>query len=188
MGFSSPVDDQYKNLRRVRNKLLLNIEIKKIELEKSEEEIKKMSKQITQEQDEIKQFSHTLTKDELQIRAKKLISLEKDKEREKQNYDRLDKYNDLLKTNLSSVENKMNELELHKNLKDTNEVLTNLIDTSQTIADNAQKIMTSIENGNQIIEGLTITSGAITGDNRTPDDLLKELLGDTKNGENGGVY
>ena len=188
MGISSPIEDQLKNLRRVRNKLLTTGEFKKIELEKSEGEITKLSNQITQEQDEIKQFSHSFSKDELEIRAKKLIALENDKDREKQKYDRLNKYNELLKNNLNSVESKINELEFHKDIEDTNGVLNNLIDTSKVISDNAVKIMLTNENDEGIIGQLTAANGAITGNKKTPDDILKELLGDTKNVENGGVY
>ena len=188
MGFSSPVEDQIKNLRRVRNQLITAVEFKNIELEKSKEEITKLDNQMTQEKDEIKQFSHSLSKEELELRAKKLISLEKDKAREKQNNERLDKYNELLKNNLNSVESKINELEFYKNIKGVNDVLTNLIDTSNEISKNAITILSKNENDDKNKGELTAIDKVITGNNKTPDDVLKEILGDTKTVENGGFY
>jgi len=87
MGISSPIKEQLKNLSRVRNLLLTDIEINKVKLDKLENNINDYGTQITQLRNEIVQFQYSLTKDELEIKAKKIISLENDKNREKKNYD-----------------------------------------------------------------------------------------------------
>ena len=173
MGFSSPVDKQIEYLNRVRNQLLTAMECKKIVIEKAEEEITKLRNQITQEQDEIKQFSHSLSKDELQVRAKKILGLEKELERKWRNNCRLIEYYDLLNKNLKSLEDKINELELNRNNKDIIEVY----------------ILTMEEIDKMIKSEIPREGGfEIPVDRRTPDDVLKEILSDTKNDENGGFY
>ena len=87
MGISTPIEEeQYNNLNRLRNKLLMNQIFNDTKIEMSEKNISTISKQIEQGKNEIKQFCHSLTKDELEIKAKKLIMLERDLEIEKKNY------------------------------------------------------------------------------------------------------
>ena len=93
MGFTSPIEEQYKNLNRLRNQLLTSQVINDAKIETSSKKISEISKKIEQGKNEIKQFCHSLTKDELQIKAKKLMMLERDLEIEKKNYDTILNYN-----------------------------------------------------------------------------------------------
>ena len=185
MGVSSPVKEQLKNLRRVRNLLLTDIELNEVKLKELEKKILEYSNKITKEQNEIKQFQYSLSKVELQIKARNIISLENNKKREEKSYDMKLSYNDNLKNNLSTIENKIAELHLYETLKETEKAMkkTDLINTSATLAENASLLLNEKENQEQILDAIKITE-----DEKTPDDILKEILGDTKNSETGGFY
>ena len=100
MGFTSPIEEQYKNLNRLRNQLLSSQVINDSKLEISKKQISETSKKIEQGKNEIKQFCHSLTKEEMQIRAKELMELEKNLEIEKKSYETIINYNTILKTNI----------------------------------------------------------------------------------------
>ena len=94
MGITTPIEEeQYNNLNRLRNKLLMSQLMNDSKIEISEKNISTIGKKIEQGKNEIKQFCHSLTKDELQIKAKKLMMLERDLEIEKKNYDTILNYN-----------------------------------------------------------------------------------------------
>ena len=190
MGVSSPVKEQLKNLRRVRNLLLTDIELNEVKLKELEKKILEYSNKITKEQNEIKQFQYSLSKVELQIKARNIISLENNKKREEKNYDMKFNYNENLKNNLFAIENKIDELRLYKTLKETEKAMkkTDLISTSATLAENASLLLKEKEKQERILGELKTTGELISEDKRTPDDILKEILGDKKNSENGGFY
>ena len=77
MGFTSPIEEQYKNLNRLRNQLLTSQVINDAKIETSSKKISEISKKIEQGKNEIKQFCHSLTKDELQIKAKEINDVRK---------------------------------------------------------------------------------------------------------------
>ena len=190
MGISSPIKDQLKNLSRVRNLLLTEIEINKVKLDQLENNINDYGTQITQLRNEIVQFQYSLTKDELEIKAKKIISLENDKNREKKNYDMKLAYNENLKDNLNIIGNKIDEIHIYENLKESDKLMKilELINTSAVVAENAVILLKEKEKQEESLASLKITGGLISENKTTPDDILKELLGDTKNSENGGFY
>ena len=190
MGISSPIKDQLKNLSRVRNLLLKDIEINKVKLDELENNINDYGTQITQLRNEIVQFQYSLTKDELEIKAKKIISLENDKNREKKNYDMKSAYNENLKDNLNIIENKIDEIHIYENLKESDKLMKklDLINTSAVVAENAVILLKEKEKQEKSLSTLKITGDLISENKKTPDDILKELLGETKNSENGGFY
>ena len=78
MGITTPIEEeQYNNLNRLRNKLLMSQLMNDSKIEISEKNISKISKKIEQGKNEIKQFCHSLTKDELQIKAKEINDVRK---------------------------------------------------------------------------------------------------------------
>ena len=189
MGISSPIKEQLKNLSRVRNLLLTDIEINKVKLDKLENNINDYGTQITQLRNEIVQFQYSLTKDELEIKAKKIISLENDKNREKKNYDMKSAYNENLKDNLNIIENKIDEIHIYENLKESDKLMKklDLINTSAVVAENAVILLKEKEKKEKSLDTLKITGDLISENKKTPDDILKELIGETKNSENGGL-
>ena len=87
MGFTSPIEEQYNNLYRLRNQLFVNQKINEVKLETSKNKISDIGKSIEQGNNEIKQFCHCLTKKELEIKAKQLMMLQRDLELETKNFD-----------------------------------------------------------------------------------------------------
>ena len=190
MGFSSPIDDHISNLSRARNMFLTSIEINDVQLKTLEKDISEKSQEITDLKNEIKQFQYSLTKEELQLKAQKLISLENDSKSLESKFNNKNNYNETLKQNLSTIENKIDELKMYKNVKEGNKILKELglIDTCQALEDNAFLILKEQEKQEQINQKLQITSELLNEDKRTPDDVLKEILGVSKTEENGGFY
>ena len=190
MGISSPIKEQLKNLSRVRNLFLINIEINEVKLKHLEKKINDYGTQITQLRNEIVQFQYSLTEDELQLKAKKIISLENDKNREIKNYDMKSAYNTNLKENLNLIENKIEEIHIYENLNESDKVMKklDLINTSAVLADNAVILLKEKEKQEKSLATLKITGDLISENKKTPDDILKDLLGNSKNSENGGSY
>ena len=186
MGFTSPFEEQYKNLNRLRNQLLSSQVINDSKLEISKKQISETSKKIEQGKNEIKQFCHSLTKEEMQIRAKELMELEKNLEIEKKNYETIINYNTILKTNISQIEHNMNELRMFKDIKDTNKELKKmeLINTSAALAENVNIILNQKLREENINEEFKNVSQIYNANTKTTDAYLKEILGNTPKEEN----
>ena len=190
MGFSSPIDKQYENLSRLRNQLFSSQALNDIKLKISQKNISEISKKIEQGKNDLKQFCHTLTKDEMQLKAKELMELEKNIEMEKKNHGTLFEYNSLLKTNISKIENNLNELKMIKDMNDINKEMKKmeLINTSATLAEHVNIILNQKKKEEKIIDELKNIEQINNGSSKTPDEYLEEILGNTKIEENGGFY
>ena len=186
MGFTSPIEEQYKNLNRLRNQLLSSQVINDSKLEISKKQISETSKKIEQGKNEIKQFCHSLTKEEMQIRGKELMELEKNLEIEKKSYETIINYNTILKTNISQIEHNMNELRMFKDIKDTNKELKKmeLINTSAALAENVNIILNQKLREENINEEFKNVSQIYNANTKTTDAYLKEILGNTPKEEN----
>ena len=191
MGITTPIEEeQYNNLNRLRNKLLMSQLINDSKIEISEKNISSISKKIKQGKNEIKQFCHSLTKDELQIKAKKLMMLERDLEIEKKNYDTILNYNTLLKNNISQVETTMNELMMLTNTKDINKQMKkmDIINTSTVLSENISILLNQKKKEESINKELNNINEIFNEYPKTVDSYLKEILGNSKIEENGGFY
>ena len=191
MGISTPIEEeQYNNLNRLRNKLLMNQIFNDTKIEMSEKNISTISKQIEQGKNEIKQFCHSLTKDELEIKAKKLIMLERDLEIEKKYYDTTLNYITLLKNNISQVESSMNQLIMIMNTKDINKQMNkmDIINASSTLSENVNILLNQKKKEESINKELNNINEIFNGYPKTVDSYLKEILGNSKIEENGGFY
>ena len=190
MGFTSPIEEQYKNLNRLRNQLLKSQVINDAKIETSSKKISEISKKIEQGKNEIKQFCHSLTKEELELKAKDLMELEKNLEIEKKKDETIRNYNNLLKNSISQIENNMDELRMYKDIKDMNKEMKKmeLINTSSALAENVNNILNQKKREESINEGLKNINEIFNGNSKTTDEYLKEILGNTKIEENGGFY
>ena len=182
MGFTSPIEEQYNNLYRLRNQLFLNQKINEVKLETSKNKISDIGKSIEQGNNEIKQFCHCLTKEELEIKAKQLMMLQRDLELETKNFDAILNYNNLLKNNIYEIENNMNELIILKNTKDINKEFKKmeLINTYATLSENANILLNQKERENNIIKKLENIDEIYNWNKKTPEQYLKEILSNTK--------
>ena len=191
MGISTPIEEeQYNNLNRLRNKLLMSQLMNDSKIEISEKNISTISKKIEQGKNEIKQFCHSLTKDELEIKAKKLIMLERDLEIEKKYYDTTLNYITLLKNNISQVESSMNQLIMIMNTKDINKQMNkmDIINASSTLSENVNILLNQKKKEESINKELNNINEIFNEYPKTVDSYLKEILGNSKIEENGGFY
>ena len=194
MGITSPTpQQQLKSLYEIKGKFITNIDINKIKIDKLEEKISDYNSQIKEKNTEIMQYQYSLNEDEKLLKAKKVIILRNDRDREQRQLNNLYAFNETLKNNLDSVKNKIGELEMYINVKDANKILkqSGILDTNQTFIENAEIILEGRDKTDQIIKGLTNANSCLNEGIQSPDDYLKSLLGNNetpKNNQNGGFY
>ena len=194
MGITSPTPkQQLKSLNQIKGKFITNIEINKITIDKLEEKISDYNSQIKEKDAEIMQYQYSLNEDEKLLKAKKVIILRNDRDREKGQLNNLYAFNETLKNNLDLVKNKIGELEMYINVKDANKILkqSGILDTNQTFIENAEIILEGRDKTGEIIKGLTNANSCLNEGIQSPDDYLKSLLGNNetpKNNQNGGFY
>ena len=193
MGITSPTQQQLKSLYKIKGKFITNIDINKIKIDKLEEKISDYNSQIKEKDAEIMQYQYSLNEDEKLLKAKKVIILRNDRDREQRQLNNLYAFNETLKNNLDSVKNKIGELEMYINVKDANKILkqSGILDTNQTFIENAEIILEGRDKTGQIIKGLTNGNSCLNEGIQSPDDYLKSLLGNNetpKNNQNGGFY
>ena len=194
MGITSPTpQQQLKSLYKIKGKFITNIDINKIKIDKLEEKISDYNSQIKEKDTEIMQYQYSLNEDEKLLKAKKVIILRNDRDREQRQLNNLYAFNETLKNNLDSVKNKIGELEMYINVKDANKILkqSGILDTNQTFIENAEIILEGRDKTDQIIKGLTNANSCLNEGIQSPDDYLKSLLGNNetpKNNQNGGFY
>ena len=121
------------------------------------------------------QYQYSLNEDEKLLKAKKVIILRNDRDREQRQLNSLYAFNETLKNNLDSVKNKIGELEMYINVKDANKILkqSGILDTNQTFIENAEIILEGRDKTGQIIKGLTNGNSCLNEGIQNPDDYLK---------------
>ena len=174
-------EDPIVRLNRLRSQVMSTIEINKIKISKLEQDIQNFDTQIKQGENDIKQNQYSYSDLEKKAKVKKLMEYQKDRQRAQTNLDKLSAYNETLKSNLSNVESKIEEIRNNMQFREGNEIMNQLgdLDTGDILQENIQNIMRQqqqdmqnlriLENGNNVINAnLGI---------KNEDDYLKSLLG-----------
>ena len=178
---SSVKEDPEVKLNKLRSQVMSNIEINKIKIEKAEKDIQDLDAKIKEGENDIKQNQYSYTDLEKKSKVQKLMSLQKDRLRAETNLNKLTAYNEALKTNLSAVESKIEEIRNNQQFREGNEIMNQIgdLDTGDILQENIQNMMRQqqqdlqnlkiLENGNNAINsGLGI---------KNEDEYLKSLLG-----------
>ena len=178
---SSVKEDPVMKLNQLRSKVMSTIEINKIKIEKAEKDIQDLDAKIKQGENDIKQNQYSYSDQEKKAKVQKLMSLQKDRLRAETNLNKLNAYTEALKTNLSAVESKIEEIRNNQQFREGNEIMNQIgdLDTGDILQQNIQNMMRQqqedmqnlrlLENGNTAINsGLGI---------KNEDEYLKSLLG-----------
>ena len=178
---STVKEDPIVKLNKLRSQVMSTIEINKIKISKLEQDIQNFDTQIKQGENDIKQHQYSYSDLEKKAKVKKLMEYQKDRQRAQANLDKLSAYNETLKSNLSNVESKIEEIRNNMQFREGNEIMNQLgdLDTGDILQENIQNIMRQqqqdmqnlriLENGNNVINAnLGI---------KNEDDYLKSLLG-----------
>ena len=178
---SSVKEDPVVKLNKLRSQIMSTIEINKIKIEKAEKDIQDLDAKIKQGENDIKQNQYSYSDQEKKAKVQKLMSLQKDRLRAETNLNKLNAYTEALKTNLSAVESKIEEIRNNQQFKEGNEIMNQIgdLDTGDILQQNIQNMMRQqqediqnlrlLENGNNAINsGLGI---------KNEDEYLKSLLG-----------
>ena len=178
---SSVKEDPVLKLNKLRSQVMSNIEINKIKIEKNEKEIQELDAKIKQGENDIKQNQYSYSDSEKKSKIQSLMSLQKDRLRAENNLNKLRAYTEALKTNLSAVESKIEEIRNNQQFREGNEIMNQIgdLDTGDILQQNIQNMMRQqqedmqnlrlLENGNNAVNsGLGI---------KNEDEYLKSLLG-----------
>ena len=178
---SSVKEDPVVKLNKLRSQVMSNIEINKIKIEKAEKEIQDLDTKIKQGENDIRQNQYSYSDLEKKSKVQKLMNLQKDRLRAETNLNKLSAYTEALKTNLSAVESKIEEIRNNQQFREGNEIMNQIgdLDTGDILQENIQNMMRQqqqdmqnlriLENGNNAINsGLGI---------KNEDEYLKSLLG-----------
>ena len=178
---SSVKEDPVMKLNQLRSKVMSTIEINKIKIEKAEKDIQDLDAKIKQGENDIKQNQYSYSDQEKKAKVQKLMNLQKDRLRAETNLNKLNAYTEALKTNLSAVESKIEEIRNNQQFREGNEIMNQIgdLDTGDILQQNIQNMMRQqqedmqnlrlLENGNTAINsGLGI---------KNEDEYLKSLLG-----------
>ena len=178
---SSVKEEPEVKLNKLRSQVLSNIEINNIKIEKAEKDIQDLDAKIKEGENDIKQNQYSYSDLEKKSKVQNLMSLQKDRLRAETNLNKLKAYNEALKTNLSAVESKIEEIRNNQQFREGNEIMNQIgdLDTGDILQENIQNMMRQqqqdlqnlkiLENGNNAINsGLGI---------KNEDEYLKSLLG-----------
>ena len=181
-------EDPIIKLSQLRSQIMTTIEFNKIKIEKADKDIEELSEQIKLGENDLRQNQYSYTDLEKQNKAKKLLELQKDRQRATKNRDSLSAYNETLKNNLSTIEAKIEELKNYEQIVRGNSEMEKIeaIDTVGALKKNIEHIMIEQDKQQEIINTMQIGDVAINSDLgiKNEQDYLKSLLG--SGGTNGG--
>ena len=174
-------EDPIIKLSQLRSQIMTTIEFNKIKIEKADKDIEELSEQIKLGENDLRQNQYSYTDLEKQNKAKKLLELQKDRQRATKNRDSLSAYNETLKNNLSTIEAKIEELRNYQQIEQGNIEMGKIesIDTVGALKKNIEHIMIEQDKQQKIIETMQIGDGAINAELgiKNEQDYLKSLLG-----------
>ena len=174
-------EDPIIKLTRLRNQIMTTIEINKVKIDNADKEIQELNEKIKIGENDLRQNQYSYTDLEKQNKAKKLLELQKDRQRAQQNRDSLAAYNETLKNNENTIKAKIEEIRNYEQINKGNEVIGELgeINTADAIQKNIENIMKEQENQKKNMQILKIGDGAINAELgiKNEDDYLKSLLG-----------
>ena len=178
---STVKEDPIVKLNKLRSQVMSTIEINKIKISKLEQDIQNFDTQIKQGENDIKQNQYSYSDLEKKAKVKKLMEYQKDRQRAQANLEKLSAYNETLKSNLSNVESKIEEIRNNMQFREGNEIMNQLgdLDTGDILQENIQNIMRQQQQDMQNLRILENGNNAINANLgiKNEDDYLKSLLG-----------
>ena len=178
---SSVKEDPVMKLNKLRSQIMSTIEINKIKTEKAEKDIQDLDAKIKQGENDIKQNQYSYSDQEKKAKVQKLMSLQKDRLRAETNLNKLNAYTEALKTNLSAVESKIEEIRNNQQFREGNEIMNQIgdLDTGDILQQNIQNMMRQQQEDMQNLRLLENGNGAINSGLgiKNEDEYLKSLLG-----------
>ena len=178
---SSVKEDPVVKLNKLRSQIMSTIEINKIKIEKAEKDIQDLDAKIKQGENDIKQNQYSYSDQEKKAKVQKLMSLQKDRLRAETNLNKLNAYTEALKTNLSAVESKIEEIRNNQQFREGNEIMNQIgdLDTGDILQQNIQNMMRQQQEDIQNLRLLENGNGAINSGLgiKNEDEYLKSLLG-----------
>ena len=152
----------------------------KAKIDNYEKELQNIQNQIKQGENDIKLKQYQYSKEELQSKAKKLISLKRDEIRTQKSISYLMTMNETLKNNLESLERKINEYYSLKELEKGNELMKqiNKENHNEILENNVNNLLVQQARDNQNQRVLERGNNLYFGNEGfNEQDYMKQLLG-----------
>ena len=137
--------------------------------------------QIKQGESDLKQNQYSYSESEKLNKAKKLMEIQKDRQREQKSLDSLRTYNETLKNNLNMLNSKIEEIRNTQQIQEGNDLMNELkdLDAGEALQQNLNHIMVERQKEEENIKIMQQGNNALDEDLaiKNPDDYLKALLG-----------
>ena len=184
MGFSGskkPKLTLEEKLEKQKRELAIQVETNNIKIISLEREIEELDKKIKEGESDIKLNQFQYTESELKSKAKKLVELNRDKNRVQKSLESVLALNQAAKNNLDGVEKKILENQNIKILQNGNEVMNqyNEINKVNIISDNVGNLAKQKAEEEKIQKILNNGNDAYVGEDNLNNEeaYLNELLG-----------
>ena len=151
-----------------------------IKISKLEKDISNMEAQIKQGEADLKQNQYSYSETEKINKAKRLIDLKKDQQRNQKSLDSLRTYNETLKNNLDMLKKKIEEIRNNKQIQEGNELMNELkdLDNGETLQANLNNLMIERQKEEENMQIMKNGNNAINNDlGINEDEYLKRILG-----------
>ena len=168
------------DLTKQQSSLSYQIRENKTKIDNYEKELQSIQNQIKQGENDIKLKQYQYSKEELESKAKKLISLKRDEARTQQSISHLMTINETLKNNLESLERKINEHNSLKELKKGNDLMKqiNKENHNEILENNVNNLLVQQARDNQNQRVLERGNNLYFGNEGfNEQDYMKQLLG-----------
>ena len=139
-----------------------------------------MEAQIKQGEADLKQNQYSYSETEKINKAKRLIDLKKDQQRNQKSLDSLRTYNETLKNNLDMLKKKIEEIRNNKQIQEGNELMNELkdLDNGETLQANLNNLMIERQKEEENMQIMKNGNNAINNDlGINEDEYLKRILG-----------
>ena len=168
------------DLIKRQNSLSNQIRENKAKIDNYEKELQNIQNQLKKGESDIKLKQYQYSKEELQSKAKKLISLKRDEARTQKSISYLMTMNETLKNNLESLERKINEYYSLKELKKGNDLMKqiNKENHNEILENNVNNLLVQQAKDNQNQRVLERGNNLYFGNEGfNEQDYMKQLLG-----------
>ena len=173
-------EDPTMKLERLKAKVMTTISNNDIKISKLEKDISNMEAQIKQGEADLKQNQYSYSETEKINKAKRLIDLKKDQQRNQKSLDSLRTYNETLKNNLDMLKKKIEEIRNNKQIQEGNELMNELkdLDNGETLQANLNNLMIERQKEEENMQIMKNGNNAINNDlGINEDEYLKRILG-----------
>ena len=171
-----------EQLEKQKRDLSYQVETNNIKIQALEKKIEEYDQKIKEGENDIKLNQYQLKEDELKAKAKKLIEIRRDRERDQKQLEQISSMNETMKNNLVAVEKKIMENKNMQVLKNQNDLMKDYDkenNVGQIVGNNVTNLKRQKDEDEKVQKILQRGNDAYIGSNNLNDEnaYLNNLLG-----------